>query len=68
MGKQGISRTLKNSEELENSFIDERVSALLPKFEALAPYGRKQRELGVKNEALEGWKALATKEDELLSS
>ena len=63
-----MSRTLKNAEELENGFIDERVSALLPKFEALAPYGRKQREQGIKNENLEGWKQLATKEAALLKA
>jgi hypothetical protein len=63
-----MSQTLKNLEELENSFIDERISVLLPKFEALAPYGRKQREQGIKNENLEGWKALATKEAALLKA
>jgi hypothetical protein len=63
-----MSRTLKNADELENSFIDERVSVLLPKFEALAPYGRKQREQGINNENLEGWKVLATKEAALLKA
>jgi len=63
-----MSRQLKSPDELENTFIDERVSVLLPKFEALAPYKRKQREVGVQNEDLEGWKVLATKEAALLKS
>lgn len=63
-----MSRTLKAPEELENSFVDERVKVLIPKFEALAPYKRKQREDGVKSEDLEGWKYLATKEASILKA
>ena len=63
-----MSRTLKAPEELENSFIDERVKVLIPKFEALAPYKRKQREDGVKSEDLEGWKYLATREASILKA
>jgi hypothetical protein len=61
-----MARELKAADELENSFVDERVRILLPKFEALAPYGRKQREDGVKSEKLEGWKQLATREASIL--
>lgn len=63
-----MSRTLKAPEELENSFVDDRVRVLLPKFEALAPYKRKQREDGIKSEELEGWKYLATKEASILKA
>ena len=63
-----MSRTLKAPEELENSFVDERVKVLIPKFEALAPYKRKQREDGIKSEDLEGWKYLATKEASILKA
>lgn len=42
-----MSRQLKSQEELENSYIDERVKWLLPQFEALAPYKLKQRKKGV---------------------
>jgi len=63
-----MSRTLKAPEELENSFVDERVKVLIPKFEALAPYKRKQREDGVKSEDLVGWKYLATKEASILKA
>jgi hypothetical protein len=63
-----MSRTLKQADELQNSFLDERVSELLSKFEALAPYGRKQREQGIKSEGLEGWKSLASKEASLLKA
>lgn len=57
-----MSRKLKQADELENSFVSDRVKALLPKFEALAPYSRKKREAGLTAEGLEGWKSLATKE------
>jgi hypothetical protein len=63
-----VSRQVKAADELENSFVDERVKVLIPKFEALAPYKRKQREDGVKSEDLEGWKYLATKEASILKA
>lgn len=63
-----MSRTLKVADELTNTFIDQRVKVLIPKFEALAPYKRKQREDGIKNEGLEGWKLLATKEASILKA
>ena len=63
-----MSRPVKSADELENSFVDERVEVLIPKFEALAPYKRKQREDGVKSEDLEGWKYLATKEASILKA
>ncbi|MBE9229137.1 hypothetical protein IQ264_27420 [Phormidium sp. LEGE 05292] len=59
---------LKTRTELINNFIDFRVSELLPKFEALAPYNRTQREKGVKSKGLTGWKDLATKEAALLKA
>jgi hypothetical protein len=54
-----MSRQLKDADELENTFVNERVKALIPKFEALAPYKRKEREKGKSlgsGEMLEGWK------------
>ena len=61
-----MSRALKQAKELENTFIDDRVAVLLPKFEALAPYGRKAREDGVRSEGLEGWKKLAANQAAML--
>ncbi|OKH29657.1 hypothetical protein NIES2119_32065 [[Phormidium ambiguum] IAM M-71] len=63
-----MSRQLKHPDELTNEFIEWRVRELLPKFEALAPYNRTNREKGVKNEGLTGWKDLATKEAALLKA
>jgi hypothetical protein len=63
-----VSRQVKAADELENSFVDNRVKVLIPKFEALAPYKRKQREDGVKSEDLEGWKYLATREASILKA
>lgn len=63
-----MSRQLKHPDELTNEFIEWRVRELLPKFEALAPYNRSQREKGVKSEGLTGWKELATKEASLLKA
>jgi hypothetical protein len=63
-----MSRTLKTTDELTNTFIEQRVRILIPKFEALAPYKRKQREEGIKSEDLEGWKYLATKEASILKA
>jgi hypothetical protein len=63
-----MTHTLKTADELTNTYIDERVKILIPKFEALAPYKRKQREDGVKSEDLEGWKYLATKEASFLKA
>lgn len=67
-GKQGMSRELKRADELENRFVDDRAKVLLPKFEALAPYKRKQREDGIKSEGLEGWKYLAIREASILKA
>jgi len=60
-----MSRELKTHNELENSFVDERVSYLMPKFEALAPY-RKQTERKNGVGKIPGWKKLATEEIRLL--
>ena len=54
-----MSRELKAVDELENTYIDERVAYLLPQFEALAPYKLNQRKKGVSNEDLLGWERLA---------
>ena len=54
-----MSRELKSSDELENSYISERVAYLLPRFEALAPYKLNQRKKGVSDEDLLGWERLA---------
>ena len=63
-----MSRQVKAANELENSFVDDRVKVLIPKFEALAPYKRKKREEGDKNEGVEGWKYLAVKEASILKA
>jgi hypothetical protein len=60
-----MSRQLKDADELQNTYVDDRVKVLIPKFEALAPYKRKEREKGKSlgsGEALEGWQNLALKE------
>jgi hypothetical protein len=54
-----MSRELKSGEELENTYISERVAYLLPQFEALAPYKLNQRKKGLPNENLIGWERLA---------
>lgn len=52
-----MSRDLKNANQLENTYIDERVNWLLPQFEALAPYKLTHRKKGV--DVLLGWERLA---------
>jgi hypothetical protein len=59
-----MSRQLSKTDELENTYIDERVKKLLPIFEALAPYKITQRKKGVGN--LPGWEYLAAQEAKLL--
>lgn len=54
-----MSRQLKTVDDLENTYIDERVKWLLPQFEALAPYKLTQRKKGIPNENLLGWERLA---------
>jgi hypothetical protein len=66
-----MSRQLKDADELQNTYVDERVKVLIPKFEALAPYKRKEREQGKSlgsGEMLEGWQNLALNEARLLKS
>ncbi|MHC5855169.1 protelomerase family protein [Nostoc sp.] len=55
-----MSRILKTSDEIGNSYIDERVAFLLPQFEALAPYKLTQRKKGVGD--IPGWERLAAVE------
>jgi hypothetical protein len=55
---------LKAGDELQNTYIDERVAYLLPQFEALAPYKLNQRKNGFGS--LLGWKNLAITEARLL--
>lgn len=52
-----MSRQLKDSEEIANTYVDERVKVLLPQFEALAPYRLTQRKKGIGE--LPGWEKLA---------
>ncbi|MBD2303602.1 protelomerase family protein [Nostoc sp. FACHB-190] len=59
-----MSRDLKAGDELENSYVDERVKFLLPQFEDLAPYKLNQRKNGIGD--LQGWKKLAISEARLL--
>jgi len=61
-----MSRELKTVDQLQNTYIDERVSWLLPQFEALAPYKLNQRKKGVNN--LVGWERLAAIEAKNLKS
>lgn len=66
-----MSRQLKQADELENTYVDERVKVLIPKFESLAPYKRKEREKGKSlgtGEKLEGWQNLALNEARILKS
>lgn len=48
----------KDADDMKNTYVDERVKYLLPKFEELAPYNRTKRKEGVGK--LYGWKNLAT--------
>lgn len=59
-----MSRQLKSRDELENTYINDRVAYLLPKFEALAPYKLNQRKKGVGDTP--GWERLAAQEARLL--
>lgn len=59
-----MTRTIKTSDELQNTYIDERVGYLLPIFENLAPYKITQRKKGVGK--LPGWEKLAAQEARLL--
>lgn len=59
-----MSRQAKSSDELENTFINDRVIRLLPIFEALAPYKLNQRKKGVGD--IPGWERLAAQEARLL--
>lgn len=54
-----MSRQLEDSEDLKNTYIDERVQWLLPQFEAIAPYKMNERKKGVRNQDLLGWEQLA---------
>lgn len=54
-----MSRQLSDSEDLKNTYIDERVQWLLPQFEAIAPYKMNERKKGIRNAALLGWEQLA---------
>jgi hypothetical protein len=54
-----MSRQLEDSEDLKNTYVDERVQWLLPQFEAIAPYKMNERKKGVRNAALLGWEQLA---------
>ncbi|NEQ24764.1 MAG: hypothetical protein F6K28_37810, partial [Microcoleus sp. SIO2G3] len=59
-----MSRQLKVSDELANTYVDERVAYLLPIFEALAPYKITQRKKGVGD--IPGWEKLAVQEARIL--
>ena len=66
-----MSRELKACDELQNTYVDDRVRVLIPKFEALAPYRRKDREKGKSlgsGEKLVGWQELAVNEARLLKA
>ncbi len=55
-----MSRELKASDELQNTYVEDRVEHLLPIFEALAPYKTTQRKKGVGD--IPGWERLAAQE------
>jgi len=63
-----MSRQLIKTDELENTYIDERVKKLLPKFQELAPYKINERKKGksIGNRRLIGWEQLAADEGKLL--
>lgn len=61
-----MSKQAKSLDDLENTFIDERVAYLLPIFEALAPYKLNQRKKGVGD--IPGWERLAAQEARLLKT
>lgn len=63
-----MSRELKAGDELENTYVAERVAYLLPQFEALAPYKLNQRKKGVPNHNLIGWERLAAIETKSLKA
>lgn len=48
---------LKSTNELQNSYVDDCVKNLIPKFEALAPYSQTQRKKG--KDGTDGWHKLA---------
>ena len=51
-------------EEYENTYVDDRIKILLPKFEALAPYKINDRKKG--KDGFTGWEQLASQEVRLL--
>lgn len=57
---------LKSADELQNTYVDDRVKVLIPKFEELAVHSPRTRERG--KSGVKGWKALATEETVLLKS
>jgi hypothetical protein len=63
-----MSRQLKQADEMENTYVDERVKILIPKFEKLAPYKLSERKKGkgIGSERLEGWESLAVTEAKIL--
>lgn len=61
-----MSRQLKTSDELENTYVNQRVAYLLPIFESLAPYKINQRKKGIGD--IPGWENLAVDEAKLLKS
>ncbi|MTJ10680.1 protelomerase family protein [Anabaena sp. UHCC 0204] len=63
-----MARQLKSSEDLENTYINDRVKILLPQFESLAPFKITERKKGKKlgSKTLTGWEALAAQESKLL--
>lgn len=61
-----MARQLKQKQELENTFVIQRVKDLLPKIEALAIYKPRDRERGKGGNI--GWKALAAMETALLKA
>lgn len=63
-----MSRLLKGKDELENTFVQDRVKELLPLFEALAPRKPSERKKGVPNANLIGTKKLASIEAVKLKS
>jgi hypothetical protein len=63
-----MSRQLLTADDLQNTFVDERVKFLLPQFEALAPYNFNERKKGKKlgSKSLIGWENLSVNEARLL--
>jgi hypothetical protein len=61
-----MPRKPKESGEFKNTFIEERISYLIPQFEKLAPFTATKRKNGDTQQGITGWKKLASRETVVL--